>query len=110
MFRSKKRRGNEVSCSFCNKTQDQVLRLIAGPNVYICNECVHICFDVLVHGDKDQTKNKSLSWPRGGETWCALCVLPVTAAEAIAVENRGFICASCRSDIEKAIATGPSNR
>ena len=40
---------NNVFCSFCGKTQDLVTRLIAGPsgNVYICNECVDICNDIL---------------------------------------------------------------
>ena len=32
-----------VRCAFCGKTQDQVQRLIAGPGVYICNECVELC-------------------------------------------------------------------
>ena len=30
-------------CSFCNKTQDQVRKLIAGPNAFICDECIGIC-------------------------------------------------------------------
>ncbi len=40
---------NNISCSFCGKTQDLVTRLIAGPNggVYICNECIDICNDIL---------------------------------------------------------------
>ena len=36
----------QFRCSFCNKTQDQVRKLIAGPkakNVYICDECIEIC-------------------------------------------------------------------
>ena len=32
-----------LRCSFCNKTQDQVRKLIAGPNVFICDECIDIC-------------------------------------------------------------------
>lgn len=34
-------------CSFCGKTQNQVKRLIAGPNVFICDECVKLCADIL---------------------------------------------------------------
>ena len=34
-------------CSFCGKLQSQVERLIAGPNVYICNECVELCNDII---------------------------------------------------------------
>ena len=36
-----------VRCSFCGKHQDQVQRLIAGPNAYICNECVQLCMGIL---------------------------------------------------------------
>ncbi|MCD7725207.1 MAG: ATP-dependent Clp protease ATP-binding subunit ClpX [Clostridiales bacterium] len=39
---------DRVRCSFCNKTQDQVRKLIAGPaGVYICDECVDICADII---------------------------------------------------------------
>ncbi len=34
-------------CSFCGKTQNMVERLVAGPNVYICNECIGLCNDIL---------------------------------------------------------------
>ncbi len=37
----------DVRCSFCGRTQDEVKRLIAGPNAYICNECVGICADLI---------------------------------------------------------------
>ena len=36
-----------LRCSFCGKTQSQVERLIAGPNVYICNECIDLCQDIM---------------------------------------------------------------
>ncbi|MCF0122719.1 MAG: ATP-dependent Clp protease ATP-binding subunit ClpX [Ruminiclostridium sp.] len=36
-----------IRCSFCGKHQDQVKRIIAGPGVYICNMCVHLCADIL---------------------------------------------------------------
>ncbi len=38
---------NQVRCSFCNKTQDQVRKLIAGPGVYICDECIEICSEII---------------------------------------------------------------
>jgi len=37
-----------VACSFCGKSQQQVRHLIAGPDVYICNECVLLCNDIAV--------------------------------------------------------------
>ncbi len=42
------RNSDNIRCSFCNKTQDQVKKLIAGPaGVYICDECVEICADIV---------------------------------------------------------------
>jgi ATP-dependent Clp protease ATP-binding subunit ClpX len=40
-------RGNNLICSFCGKTQDEVRKLVAGPSVYICDECVDLCNDIL---------------------------------------------------------------
>ena len=40
-----------MRCSFCNKTQDEVRKLIAGPKVYICEECVDRCIDVTVESE-----------------------------------------------------------
>lgn len=37
----------QLRCSFCGKSQTEVQRLIAGPNVYICNECIHLCQDII---------------------------------------------------------------
>ncbi len=42
----------EVVCSFCGKTQDEVMQLIAGPGVYICDECIEICYS-LMEGEED---------------------------------------------------------
>lgn len=38
---------DEIRCSFCGKTQKEVKRLISGPNVYICDECINVCMDIL---------------------------------------------------------------
>ena len=46
---------DKVRCSFCNKTQDQVRKLIAGPaGVYICDECIDICEDILEESFEDE--------------------------------------------------------
>lgn len=41
-------------CSFCGKPQNQVKKLIAGPSVYICNECVELCRDIIEHEVEDR--------------------------------------------------------
>ena len=42
-----KKDAEKIRCTFCGKTQDQVKRLIAGPDVYICNDCIEMCNDLL---------------------------------------------------------------
>jgi ATP-dependent Clp protease ATP-binding subunit ClpX len=42
-----------LRCSFCGKGQDKVKRLIAGPDVYICNECIEVCNEILREQDKE---------------------------------------------------------
>src|SRR3989339_1548351 len=38
---------NELCCSFCGKSQKEIRRLIAGPTVYICDECVELCNEII---------------------------------------------------------------
>ncbi len=47
MVRKRDDRGGELRCSFCGKSQDEVKKLIAGPTVYICDECVELCNDII---------------------------------------------------------------
>jgi ATP-dependent Clp protease ATP-binding subunit ClpX len=47
MARKRDDRGGELRCSFCGKSQDEVKKLIAGPTVYICDECVELCNDII---------------------------------------------------------------
>lgn len=41
---------NELRCDFCQKAQNEVDKLIAGPRVYICDECVTLCGEILAEG------------------------------------------------------------
>ena len=56
----------QFRCSFCGKSQDQVRKLIAGPEVYICDECIGLCNDIIVEEvDDDQTHElKGIIKPR----------------------------------------------
>jgi predicted SnoaL-like aldol condensation-catalyzing enzyme len=51
----KKKAARVRRCGFCNKTEDQIAKLLAGPNVDICDQCVGICIELLSH---DQTPAK----------------------------------------------------
>ena len=45
-------------CSFCGKSQHEVRKLIAGPSVYVCDECVELCNDII----KDELQDDSSLW------------------------------------------------
>jgi ATP-dependent Clp protease ATP-binding subunit ClpX len=45
--------GSSLKCSFCGKGQKEVKKLIAGPGVYICDECIDLCNDIIVE-EKDR--------------------------------------------------------
>ncbi len=51
-------KNQELSCSFCGKNQHEVKKLIAGPTVFICNECIHLCNDILKEDSKKATIGK----------------------------------------------------
>jgi ATP-dependent Clp protease ATP-binding subunit ClpX len=53
-----------LQCSFCGKSSEQVTKLIAGPGVYICNECIDLCNDIIsdeLGGDVASTPDQDLS-------------------------------------------------
>ena len=54
---------DSVRCSFCGKRQEQVNRIIAGPNVYICNECVDLCASILADEMHPGSKTSQLELP-----------------------------------------------
>ncbi len=45
----------QLYCSFCGKSQDEVRKLIAGPSVYVCNECVDLCNEIIREESKDES-------------------------------------------------------
>ncbi len=51
----------QLRCSFCNKTQDQVRKLIAGPNVYICDECIEICSEIIEEEFEDVVNDNEIN-------------------------------------------------
>jgi ATP-dependent Clp protease ATP-binding subunit ClpX len=59
--------GNLV-CSFCGKSQDEVRKLIAGPTVYICDECIDLCNDIIAEEcDHDESLTSSSNVPKPAE-------------------------------------------
>jgi ATP-dependent Clp protease ATP-binding subunit ClpX len=56
-----------VHCSFCGKSQNEVRKLIAGPRVYICNECIDICNEIINADKRNDLASERLSIPKPAE-------------------------------------------
>jgi ATP-dependent Clp protease ATP-binding subunit ClpX len=62
----KREDGSNVACSFCGKSQKEVKKLIAGPTVYICDECIELCNDIIAEeaGRDDEREHSSVPKPK----------------------------------------------
>jgi hypothetical protein len=103
--------GEKLACSFCGKSKDDVRKLIAGPNVFICDECVQVCVDILADDARiqrataEQVEAVSEGSPMASPSAkCTLCRLPVLVADALNVENRGLLCRGCVAAVQAAAA------
>lgn len=63
MAREKDKQASNLFCSFCGKTQDEVRKLVAGPGVYICDECVDLCNDILTEELEEAMPGQRLQVP-----------------------------------------------
>lgn len=57
----------QLKCSFCGKNQDQVRRLIAGPGVYICDECIELCSEIIADEFEESLQFDSATLPKPSE-------------------------------------------
>ena len=65
---AKSTKSKEIRCSFCGKSQNSVERIIAGPGVYICNECIKVCSNIVEdelyeNNETEYTVNKQEKLP-----------------------------------------------
>ena len=61
MARRASEKKDALRCSFCGKSQEEVKKLIAGPHVYICDECVELCQEIMMEEWNEEQKNKAKS-------------------------------------------------
>jgi hypothetical protein len=89
-------------CSFCGKPQGEVRKLIAGPSVHICDECVELCKD-LVAREIDVgggVKRKSAKTKAKETCLCGICMEPRETDELIFLPHAAYMCAGCLEDIQ----------
>ena len=77
----------QLKCSFCGKEQEQVKKLIAGPGVYICDECIELCNEIIeeeVSEDVDVELINTLSGRIGPSArWPSPCTTTISASTQI---------------------------
>jgi ATP-dependent Clp protease ATP-binding subunit ClpX len=66
MFKFSDEKG-QLKCSFCGKTQEQVRKLVAGPGVYICDECIELCNEIIEEELSDELEMDLVELPRPTE-------------------------------------------
>jgi ClpX C4-type zinc finger protein len=99
-------------CSFCNKSQENVKKLIAGPKVFICDECVGICLPIVdqdsnrssISAEEISSPTRRTSSAPGVVFLCAVCRIVTPPETSLAVPDRGFLCARCAGAVEAALA------
>jgi hypothetical protein len=103
-----------LQCSFCEKSQHDVRKIIAGPSVYICDECVEACVEIIAD-DKRSTGGTPVAVPSaatplqagaigGLVVRCSLCKMPLPIEDALPIPSRGALCPGCVGEIQAAAA------
>lgn len=104
----------DLRCSFCGKRQEQVRKLIAGPKVFICDECIDVCVEILAEdaGMEGTSKESSIhktpdkKTPERETANCSLCGTSVLPTEMLPVKSRGVLCGACVDAIEDVLSKG----
>lgn len=92
----------EAGCSFCGKGQNEVRKMIAGPSVHICDQCVSLCNDIVTEEVKgDLAANTKASNAKSKEDrLCGICMEPRETDELIFLPHAAYMCAGCLEDIQ----------
>lgn len=94
----------QIVCSFCGKNQREVRKLIAGPSVHICEECVKLCSGIIAEeleaGKGSGAKSKHSPSDAKEERLCGICMEPRETDELIFLPHAAYMCAGCLEDIQ----------
>jgi hypothetical protein len=79
---------NDIACSFCRKPPSAVAKMVAGPGVFICNECVSLCTELVAAPSEGSAQERVASWRQQMSDDDLLQHLPRVAAAAAQVEQQ----------------------
>jgi hypothetical protein len=91
-----------AACSFCGKNQNEVGKLVAGPSVHICDECIELCKNILVEelDSGGERKSKSAKATSRENRLCGICMEERESDELIFLPHAAYMCAGCLEDIQ----------
>jgi ClpX C4-type zinc finger protein len=91
-----------VACSFCGKNQSEVRKLVAGPSVHICDECVELCKNIITEDleSKDKSTTNSAQAKKSEHRLCGVCMEERETDELIFLPHAAYMCAGCLEDIQ----------
>ena len=120
-----------LRCSFCNKAQCEVRKLVAGPTVFqpvrchICDECIQLCHDIIqaesesspaavvlgtAPATEESPEQPAAALSESSSTYlaqvvtCKLCGMQLPTEDALVISERGFLCPGCSGEVEAALA------
>ena len=105
-----------LRCSFCNKSQRDVAKLVAGPAVQICDECIDICNKIVVENVVLQAENPDRASTSGDpldtrpSADCRLCGKRTDSSQQLEVPKLGMVCVACASAVRAASFSWPPRR
>ncbi len=104
----------DLRCSFCHKTQADVRKLIAGPEVFICDECVEVCVDIIEDDARlqagsssgEQRPKRVARASMNNAALCSLCGIEAAHDELLPIPGRGVLCGRCADAVDDALSRG----
>jgi hypothetical protein len=87
--------------------------LIDGPGVFICDECVGVCGDIIAHETRDGVDERShpssIDDASNAVELCSLCGAAIGADDGVPIVDRGLLCVECLRAVEEVIRERPPN-
>ena len=98
---------SQLHCSFCGKCQDQVRKLIAGPTVQICDECVDLCNEIIERDVEADSGPPTVALD--AIAGYALCRLPKDVKELRMIAERGIFWVECIDTVRSSVESERGN-
>src|SRR5438105_6712129 len=99
MSRKDSHHHGNLSCSFCGKGQREVRKLIAGPTVYICDECIKLCNDIIAEESEREENRSAVASPKDGhdhgDLSCSFCGKGYGEVRKLIAGPTVYICDEC---------------